>query len=149
MQWNVTVGYQLSWENMNAMEFDSWIPTVMGINQLTCSLILNPQSSSLIPHPSFYGFVVLNWSFYTTVTIMTGCSSIPQPNSKFCFDHADGQHPVVPGDRVSARKRLRKFKKAECTEAEDDDFFIIESVLDIKDNKKTGKKYKIKWMSLV
>ena len=30
MQWNVTVGYQLSWENMNRMEFDSWIPTVMG-----------------------------------------------------------------------------------------------------------------------
>ena len=25
-------------------------------------------------------------------------------------------------------------------------FFIIESILDIKENKKTGKKYKIKWM---
>ena len=82
------------------------------------------------------------------VTIMTGCSSIPQPKSKFCFDHQDGQHPVVPGDRVSAknRQRLKKFKKAECIEAEDDDFFVIEAVLDIKENKKTGKKYKIKWM---
>jgi hypothetical protein len=26
----VTVGYQLSWENMNRMEFDSWISTAMG-----------------------------------------------------------------------------------------------------------------------
>ena len=82
------------------------------------------------------------------VTIMTGCSSIPQPSSKFCFDHEDGQHPVVPGERVSARnrKRLKKFKKAECVEAEDDDFFVIESILDIKENKQTGKKFKIKWM---
>ena len=24
MEWNVTVGYQLSWENMNGMECDSW-----------------------------------------------------------------------------------------------------------------------------
>ena len=81
-------------------------------------------------------------------TIMTGCSCIPQPNSKFCFDHQDGQHPVVPGDRVSARnrKKLKQFKKAECLEAEDDDFFVIEAVLDIKENKKTGKKFKIKWM---
>ena len=59
--------------------------------------------------------------------------AIPQPNSKFCFDHQDGQHPVVPGDRVSARNRnrLKKFKKAEFVELEDDDFFIIESVHDI------------------
>ena len=77
---------------------------------------------------------------------MTGCSCIPQPNSKFCFDHQDGQHPVVPGDRVGSknRKRLKQFKKAECSEAEDDDFFIIESILDIKHNKKTGKKFKVK-----
>ena len=38
------------------------------------------------------------------------------------------------------------FKKAECVEAEDDDFFVIESILDIKENKQTGKKFKIKWM---
>ena len=31
-------------------------------------------------------------------------------------------------------------------EAEDDNFFVIEAVLDIKEDKKTGKKYKIKWM---
>ena len=82
------------------------------------------------------------------VKIMTGCPTIPQPKSKFCFDHQDGEHPVVPGDRIGAknRKKLKKFKKAECTEAEDDDFFIIEAVLDIKENKKTGKKFRIKWM---
>ena len=82
------------------------------------------------------------------VKIMTGCPTIPQPKSKFCFDHQDGQHPVVQGDRLGAknRKKLKKFKRAECVEAEDDDFFIIEAVLDIKENKKTGKKYKIKWM---
>ena len=54
----------------------------------------------------------------------------------------------MPGDRISARnrKRLKKYKKADYSEAEDDDFFIIEAVLIIKENNKTGNKYKIKWM---
>ena len=104
----------------------------------------------LKPHRSICGAKTCGVRVFKTagVTIMTGCSSIPQPKSKFCFEHQDGQHPVVAGDRVSAKNRynLRKFKKAECVDAENDDFFIIESILDIKENKKTGKKFKIKWM---
>ena len=47
------------------------------------------------------------------VKIITGCPTIPQPKSKFCFDHQDGQHPVVPGDRVGGknRKKLKSLKE--------------------------------------
>ena len=55
---------------MNAMECDSWIPTVMGkcdswvptamgIHQLTCSTIHNPH----IHNPQFYGFIHLEQVF--------------------------------------------------------------------------------------
>jgi hypothetical protein len=112
-----------------------------------CGVVL-VIDGGLKPHCSICGGKTCGVRVFKTasVTIMTGCSSIPQTKSKFCFEHQDGQHQVVAGDRVSAKNRynLRKLKKAECVEAENDDFFIIKLILDIKENKKTGKKFKIK-----
>ena len=63
----------------------------------------------LKPHRSICGAKTCGVRVFNEagVTIMTGCSVIPQPNSKFCFDHQDGQHPVVPGDRVGSKKQKK------------------------------------------
>lgn len=71
---------------------------------------------------------------------MTGCPEIPKPDSKFCFKHQEADHPVISGSKMNLRNRdkLRKIRLEESSEAGDDDFYIVESVLDIKYNKKTG-----------
>ena len=44
------------------------------------------------------------------------------------------------------RDKLRKYRTEECAEAGNDDFYIIETILDIKENKNTGNKMKVKWL---
>ena len=81
----------------------------------------------LKPHRNICGAKTCGVRVFATagVTVMTGCPSIPQPNTKFCFDHQDGQHPVIPGERLGSKSvsKLKKFRKEECKEAQDDDFF--------------------------
>ena len=83
----------------------------------------------------------------TGATIMTGCPDIPRPDSKFCGAHQNEDHPVISGTKMNLRNRdnLKKFRHEANSEAGDDDFYIIESILEINENEKTGKKIKVKW----
>ena len=77
------------------------------------------------------------------VTILSGCPTIPQPDSKFCYEHLKSEHPTIPGERLNSksRKRLREHRKDECKDAPDYDFYIKESILEIKEEHRWEKIY--------
>ena len=84
------------------------------------------------------------------VTVFTGCTRHPQPDSKYCWEHHQaGESPVIPASSVSSRTRqqLRGFRNDTkySDNANDDQFYVIESILEIKniDDKIV---FKVKWL---
>ena len=78
------------------------------------------------------------------VKVVTGCTAMPGTKNKFCFKHRSEESPVLTEKGVSkeTRERLTKHRKdnAESDKAPNDKVYIIESILDIKDDK-----YLVKW----
>ena len=82
--------------------------------------------------------------------VITGCTSIPQPNNKFCQQHEDGESPIVTVDKLTTdtKRVLRDRRKsmANYKEVGRDDMYVIESIEDIKKDKSCNLKYKVKWV---
>ena len=83
------------------------------------------------------------------VSTLTGCTSVPLPGGKYCKQHTNCESPVIPAEAVceATRQSLRSHRKkvASHEEARNDNAFVIESVLQIKECKE-GRKFKIKWL---
>ena len=81
------------------------------------------------------------------IKVVTGCTKHPVFNSKYCQEHQSEKSPAVTSDMISSRTRqqLRKHRTdtAIYSDAEQDDVFIVESILEIK---KATKKVLVKWM---
>ena len=79
------------------------------------------------------------------MTVVCGCLKNPQPDSKFCGDHVGLCTPVMTSDGVSesTRTSLRdhRNKTATSKEAQQDNIYVIESILE-----KEGDLWKIKWL---
>ena len=80
------------------------------------------------------------------IKVFTGCTKHPAHNSKFCAEHKKEPSPVIPAQKVSSRTRakLREERTSSATykEAEQDDIYIVESIIQIKDD---TKELLIKW----
>ena len=83
------------------------------------------------------------------VSMFTGCTRHPQPDSKYCWEHQAGESPIVPASSVSSRTRqqLRGYRKDTnySEEASDDQFFVVETILDMK-HEGEDKMLKVKWL---
>jgi hypothetical protein len=70
------------------------------------------------------------------VTVFTGCTRHPQPDSKYCWEHHSGESPIIPASSVSSRTRqqLRSYRTDTdySQEASGDQFYVIENIVDIK-----------------
>ena len=82
--------------------------------------------------------------------VITGCTSIPTPTTKFCHDHLVSQSPALLSDQVSksTRHSLRDHRTASArsSEAPQDNIYVIETILSIKE-KKGVKMYHVKWLN--
>ena len=83
------------------------------------------------------------------VTVIVGCPKMPINESKYCHDHMNSETPIVSGHDITneSRVNLNKYRKSSAISehAPSDDFFVIESILNIKEDK--GKKrFLVKWV---
>ena len=83
------------------------------------------------------------------ISYLTGCPKMPINASKFCHDHENCDTPIMAAKELTddSRKKLRshKSKEAQSEKARDDDFFVIESVAEIKEE--DGKSmFLVKWV---
>ena len=82
--------------------------------------------------------------------VVTGCTSIPAPTTKFCHGHLSSQSPGPLSDQVSkaTRKSLRDHRsaKAHSSDAPQDSIYVIESILGTKviDGIKM---FQVKWLN--
>ena len=93
-------------------------------------------------------FSVLREYTHSNKKVLTGCTLMPSPGSKFCTLHVNEQSPVVLKDTLGkdSRTRLYNFRsKSKATQLDlpDDDLFIVESILEIRGKKK--KEFLVKW----
>ena len=84
------------------------------------------------------------------LSVVTGCTSIPGPKSKFCHEHQSSESPALLSDQVSnsTRTRLRDHRTttAESKEAPQDNIYVIESILEV-DTKDDETFFKVKWLN--
>ena len=84
------------------------------------------------------------------LSVVTGCTSIPCPQSKFCNRHQEEQSPALLCEEVSkeTRKKLRdhRTQSATSSEAPQDNIYVIESILGRK-VKKDGTFFNVKWLN--
>lgn len=77
--------------------------------------------------------------------VITGCTKHPAFNSKYCQEHCTEESPAVTASSVSSRTRqqLRKYRTdtASYAEAEQDEVYIVESIMEIK-----SKEVLVKWV---
>ena len=85
----------------------------------------------------------------TGLSVVTGCTSIPGPRSKFCKEHQLSQSPALLSEQLpqTTRKKLRdhRTREAESTDAPQDNVYVIESILDRRSKKGTSD-FLIKWL---
>lgn len=83
------------------------------------------------------------------VTVFTGCTRHPQPDSKYCWEHQAGESPVIPASSVSDRTRQQlrghRIDTNYSDAASDDQFYVVETILDVKIEGE-HKMYKVKWL---
>ena len=83
------------------------------------------------------------------VSVFTGCTRHPQPDSKYCWEHLTGESPVVPASAVSAntRQQLRGYRTDTnySEEASGDQFYVVETIMSIKTVDGTAM-YEVKWL---
>ena len=79
---------------------------------------------------------------------MIGCPKMPLPNSKYCAEHKVCDMPIIGSDKVAKETRETLYRKrketATAEEASGDDFYVIESVVEKKEEN-SKKLFKIKW----
>jgi hypothetical protein len=79
--------------------------------------------------------------------VVCGCLKNPQPDSKFCGEHVGLSTPAMTSDNVSVSTRTslrdHRNKTAESKDVHQDDIYVIESILDMKDD---GDQWKVKWL---
>ena len=86
----------------------------------------------------------------TGLKVITGCTSIPAPTTKFCNGHLNSQSPALLSDQVSksTRNSLRDHRSSttQSKEAPQDNIYVIETILgsQIKDGVKM---YNVKWLN--
>lgn len=77
--------------------------------------------------------------------MITGCTKHPAYNSKYCKEHCSEESPAVTASSISSRTRqqLRKYRTdtALYAEAEQDEVYIVESIMKIK-----AKQVLVKWV---
>ena len=83
--------------------------------------------------------------------VLTGCTNMPSPGSKFCSYHKDEDSPIVLKEKLTAesRSRLYNFRsKTKQTQLNlpSDDLFIVESILETKIKNKI-RCFLVKWAS--
>ena len=83
------------------------------------------------------------------VTVIVGCPKMPINESKYCHDHMNSETPIVSGHDITneSRVNLNKYRKSSAISehAPSDDFFVIESILNIKEEKGM-KRFLVKWV---
>ena len=86
----------------------------------------------------------------TGIKVVTGCTSIPAPRSKFCKEHQTSQSPALLSSQVSRDTRMtlrdHNTATAKSTEAQQDNIYVIETIFDMK-MKDDGKYYQVKWLN--
>ena len=86
----------------------------------------------------------------TGIKVVTGCTSIPAPQSKFCQEHKFSESPALLSSQVSktTRMKLRDHRTATAasTDASQDNIYVIESILGTKthDGVQT---FHVKWLN--
>ena len=82
--------------------------------------------------------------------MITGCTSIPGPRSKFCQEHQSSESPALLSEQVckSTRMKLRDHKTTttESKDAPQDNIYVIESILGIK-TKDNESYFNVKWLN--
>ena len=85
----------------------------------------------------------------TGLKIVTGCTSIPAPTSKFCNTHVASPSPALLSEQVSksTRNSLRDHRTANSntTEAPQDSIYVIETILATKIDDGI-KMFNVKWL---
>ena len=106
--------------------------------------------AGMTPHRPVCGAKLSGVRVFKTagVTTLIGCSKMPLPNSKYCAEHKDADMPVISSNKVARETKEKLYRKrketATADEAPGDDFYVIESVTEVKEE--NGKKlFKIKW----
>ena len=86
----------------------------------------------------------------TGLKVVTGCTSIPAPKSKFCREHQTSQSPALLSSQVSKTTRMRlrdhRTATAESTEASQDNIYVIETILGTK-TQDGVLSYNVKWLN--
>ena len=100
----------------------------------------------LKPHRNICGAKMSGIRFFEKagVYVFSGCTRQPQPDSKYCWEHKEGESPAIPADSVSqgTRQKLRG-KRTDPNYAEDK-FYVVESIVKIEEGDQT-KTYEVKW----
>jgi hypothetical protein len=94
-------------------------------------------------------FSVIREYKHSSKKVLTGCTNMPSPESKFCPLHRNVQSPVLLKESLSkeSKRRLYEFRsKTKQTQVDlpDDDLYVVESILERKlTNSKN--QYLVKW----
>ena len=80
---------------------------------------------------------------HTDKTVLTGCTSMPIPNSPYCSEHIGIESPVLLSEKISkeTKKKLVSFKaknNSSNLKLPNDSVFVVESVLD---SRKSGSSF--------
>lgn len=94
-------------------------------------------------------FSVMREYKHSNKRVLTGCTSMPTPGSKFCSSHQNEDSPVILKENLTSNSRsqlynFRSRTKQTQLDLPDDDLFVVESILEAKEQKKT-KLFLVKW----
>ena len=81
--------------------------------------------------------------------VVTGCTSYPIPNKTYCKMHEGEPTPVADNISSRTRKTLKEHraKTKESDAAGNDQAYIIEAILDIVEEERCEKQFKVKWFN--
>ena len=86
----------------------------------------------------------------TGIKVVTGCTSIPAPKSKFCQEHQDTESPALLSSQVSKSTRMslrdHRMNTAASSEASQDNIYVIETILGTR-MEKDVKYFNVKWLN--
>ena len=84
------------------------------------------------------------------LSVITGCTSIPGPRSKFCQEHQSSESPALLSEQVSKSTRMKlrdhRTTTTESRDAPQDNIYVIESILGIK-TKDNESYFNVKWLN--
>ena len=86
----------------------------------------------------------------TGIKVVTGCTSIPAPKSKFCQEHQVSESPALLSSQVSKSTRVslrdHRTNTAASTEASQDNIYVIETILGTK-TQDDLRYFNVKWLN--